>query len=562
MPFGATHNYPLVAVSIIVAIIASYVALALADAAWKTENKHHLKRWLYGSALALGLGIWTMHFIAMLAFELPTPVHYNGIYTALSMVVAVTASFLGIFVAHARNDARNIFLGGIIMAAGIVGMHYTGMWAMCLKADMHFRPVVVMFSIFIAMTASWVALWLLVAMETEKTLKTHTMKWLISLTMGMAISGVHYTGMAAVSFIPNNSINPGPYGFMIEGQFIPITLAGAAIALILLALYMVISEQRLSERLTAELARLGVKEARLRTFIEYAPDAFFAHDENGWILDVNKVACTQLGYTRDELLSMTLFDITLSKDKSRLINVVWPALIRNASHTTIDAIFIHKDGSQFPVAINMSGLTGNTHKYVFALARDVTETEKLKAHLSQLAMTDELTGIYNRRAFLDFLCKALSGAGRNHKDLSVLMMNIDFFKRVNDQYGHHIGDMVLQHVVNTTKKELRTEDIFGRLGGEEFAVLLLDSNIDLANHLAERLRKAVEDAFFEHDGIKISLTISIGIATPGSQKLTSTTLVRNADHALYEAKRGGRNRVAVFGQQPINSSTDAEPAPI
>lgn len=315
----------------------------------------------------------------------------------------------------------------------------------------------------------------------------------------------------------------------------------------------------LSGKFESEAKVLRTSEARLRTLIEGAPEAFFIHSLDGTILDTNEAACKQLGYTRDELLSASIFDLEVGgPDREKVINETWLALAARGSYVT-KTTYRHKDGTVRPVEVNMTCVTDGDEKLVFALARDITETEKLKAHLSKLAMTDELTGIHNRRAFLNDLEKALSRATRDSKDVSVLMIDIDHFKKVNDRFGHRGGDVALQHFAETATIALRKGDTLGRLGGEEFAVLLPSTEIPEATKLAERLRQAIEDAFVEYGGRKISFTISIGVASFDDPKMDSTTLVSHADEALYRAKRCGRNAVMVYqGSEAPADFSEAE----
>ena len=126
------------------------------------------------------------------------------------------------------------------------------------------------------------------------------------------------------------------------------------------------------------------------------------------------------------------------------------------------------------------------------------------------------------------------------------MMDIDWFKKINDQYGHRVGDVALQHFVQVAKDKIRAEDIIGRLGGEEFAVLLPNTGIDMARSLAERLRQAIEDTFIEHDNVTINFTVSVGVAAFDNENITPITLISYADRALYRAKESGRNRVVLY----------------
>ncbi len=185
------------------------------------------------------------------------------------------------------------------------------------------------------------------------------------------------------------------------------------------------------------------------------------------------------------------------------------------------------------------------------------ELEDANARLELLATMDGLTGVFNRRHFLELSKQALSVAKRYRHPISVIMLDIDFFKAVNDSYGHEAGDKVLQHVVGICNILDRGTDIFGRLGGEEFCLLLLEAPAASAHAVAERLRHEIEASAIDYEGQSIAVTVSLGVYTadPPQKDLTINQLLRVADGALYEAKNSGRNRV-VLGQEISDSSTD------
>jgi diguanylate cyclase (GGDEF)-like protein len=170
--------------------------------------------------------------------------------------------------------------------------------------------------------------------------------------------------------------------------------------------------------------------------------------------------------------------------------------------------------------------------------------ERAEAEVRALAMTDSLTGIYNRRMFFEFAEKEIGRARRTQSPLSLMMIDLDHFKVVNDTYGHVAGDMVLKHVVGVVVACLRVEDLFVRFGGEEFCVLAAGICSDDAQLLAERVRKSVAHSPPSIEGKRHAITVSIGLATlvPAQQQGIST-LIEYADAAMYEAKRAGRNRV-------------------
>jgi diguanylate cyclase (GGDEF)-like protein len=161
-----------------------------------------------------------------------------------------------------------------------------------------------------------------------------------------------------------------------------------------------------------------------------------------------------------------------------------------------------------------------------------------------LAMQDELTGLSNRRFIMEALSLQLAQARRNGKPVSVLMIDVDYFKSINDTYGHLSGDRVLRNLATSLRSRLRAQDMAGRWGGEEFLVVLPDTDAAGATILAGNLRAEVEDARWSaQDGRSIPLTLSIGVHTCDSATEELDTVISAADQALYRAKQAGRNRV-------------------
>jgi len=145
---------------------------------------------------------------------------------------------------------------------------------------------------------------------------------------------------------------------------------------------------------------------------------------------------------------------------------------------------------------------------------------------------------------LEFLDRELARSARHNRPLSVLMLDIDHFKAINDELGHLAGDATLRDLAAIIRGNVRREDLFARYGGEEFALVLVETTHQGALDLAERLRRLVEKKAFQHEGRPYHLTISIGVAaTAGDENLNATEMVRRADENLYKAKNAGRNRV-------------------
>jgi diguanylate cyclase (GGDEF)-like protein/PAS domain S-box-containing protein len=184
---------------------------------------------------------------------------------------------------------------------------------------------------------------------------------------------------------------------------------------------------------------------------------------------------------------------------------------------------------------------------VHGVSRDITDRRALRLELLRQATIDDLTGVANRRHFLACAEKEIQRSRRHGNTLSFLMLDIDHFKLVNDTFGHAVGDLALQAVAKTCTGLLRSSDSIGRLGGEEFALLLVETDIAQAAMAAERLRQEIEEiSLSTAAGEPVLLTVSVGVTEWRGQSDTLSTLMVRADQALYQAKNGGRNRIDVI----------------
>jgi diguanylate cyclase (GGDEF)-like protein len=176
------------------------------------------------------------------------------------------------------------------------------------------------------------------------------------------------------------------------------------------------------------------------------------------------------------------------------------------------------------------------------IIRNVTPYKKMEEELRRLATIDSLTGINNRRNFLDLAGKEISRSSRYDRHLSMVMLDIDHFKKVNDTYGHSVGDKVLIEFCEVCLKQLRENDVMGRLGGEEFAIVLVECDTEMAALFAERIRQAVASHVVSIGSEEIRFTVSLGV-TGVWQGCDLNSILERADNALYRAKENGRNQV-------------------
>jgi diguanylate cyclase (GGDEF)-like protein len=165
----------------------------------------------------------------------------------------------------------------------------------------------------------------------------------------------------------------------------------------------------------------------------------------------------------------------------------------------------------------------------------------------RLAISDALTEVHNHRYLMEFLEREVSRSVRHHRPLALVIIDIDYFKAINDEYGHLAGDYALRELAGIVKASVRKEELFARYGGEEFALVLPETPLEEARSAAERLRVAVEAHPFRYDDQPFKMTISVGgVVTAGdNEALTPSDLIREGDARLYQAKRDGRNRVVM-----------------
>ena len=183
-------------------------------------------------------------------------------------------------------------------------------------------------------------------------------------------------------------------------------------------------------------------------------------------------------------------------------------------------------------------------RVVLSLAIDITERRQMEVDLKELAITDPLTGLPNRRHFMAALERELARVKRfKTQPAAVLMVDLDHFKRINDRHGHAVGDAVLVHFAQLVRESLRITDTAGRMGGEEFAVLLPGADLETAREFAERLRHRVLRMPTAHEGAVIPLTASIGVSVLAPDDPRAETAMARADAAAYRAKEAGRNQV-------------------
>jgi diguanylate cyclase len=419
---NSTYDLWLVALSLAVAALASYTVLDI-SARISLLGITRLRRvWLAGGAVAMGLGIWSMHFVGMIAFSLPIALGYDAAITGASLVIAIGVSYFALRIIAGRSmSTRRLVVGGTLMGLGIASMHYAGMAAMRMQPGIEYDPVVFAASIAIAIGASIAALWIARNLSQVGQTKLVQKRIAAALVMALAITGMHYTGMAAANF---------PLG----------TICGAA---------------------------KGVNSQWLATTVT--------------------------------LFTFAILIVTLML-------------------------------SRFDARASM-------------LAGSVSQ---LNGQVLRMATYDMLTDLPNRRTLTERMENAVTIARRNNGIFAVLFLDLDGFKMINDSLGHSAGDEVLKAFAQRLLQCVRGGDTVARLGGDEFVVLLTGihcaADADLmAASVIERMLKGVWT-----DGQPLQVVPSVGISLYPQDGDNVEALIKNADAAMYEAKRGGRGTYRFF----------------
>lgn len=303
------------------------------------------------------------------------------------------------------------------------------------------------------------------------------------------------------------------------------------------------------------------RENWLEVILDTLPDHVFILDRNGRYIESFGGTYCSSAFSAKSYTDLHLRDVFSSTKASELVSHIHEVLESNETkvvkyslalqdHLLLPieelALLENPEETWFEAIIKpVKEYNGDTGLVIWSV-RDITRTHLLEQRLKLLSETDELTGVLNRRAFLSHFETLIIADKEHSKTLSCLMIDIDHFKQINDQVGHFSGDHVIRHVAQVCLDCIGDKSVIGRLGGEEFAVILEGKSAIQAYNVAERIRHSVQQNRCDLDGIEISTTVSIGVAELCPSNLHVKELLINADKAMYYSKHSGRNQVTVF----------------
>lgn len=400
-------NIPLVCLSIIVAMIGSFTALTHAQRMRETDERSSWE-WMVAGSMTLGLTIWSMHFVGMLAFHLPISISYDLVLTLLSVLPAIAAALLGFYVLHKTDISKfRILVSGLIMGVGISIMHYTGMAALKMSPEISYDPLFFSLSVAVAIIASWGAL--LMMYQGERIKLSLMLRFVLGgLIMGLAISGMHYMAMLGVNFQPNSmclatSSRVDPDFLAIMVSIISMIWFGGGIIAVLfdkrMARQNALALELLEEDHRQELSDLNSQQVvhdqhsvvALRAVLNTVVDGIITINDRGIVETVNPAAERLFGYAAQEIIGRNVSMLMPEPYHSH-----HDGYIKRFSATSEariigigrDVVGLRKDGSSFPMSLAISEMWINEQQHFTGIVRDITERkqgEELLLHAKENA---------------------------------------------------------------------------------------------------------------------------------------------------------------------------------
>ncbi len=538
VPLIAEHHMGLVVLATLLAILAASTLLPVLERYRRAESMRSGWGWVLAGALAMGFGVWAMHFTAMLAHRLPVPVSYSPAITLLSMIPIVLGSS-GTLLCARMNLPRyqRLWLAALSLGAGVGAMHYVGMEALIAPVAMHYQPGLFILSVLIAVAMAWLGLasnlWLL----------RRTRRWLAYLVgaaiLGLAVTAMHYVAMAATVFVPGERAVVS--GLTMDFQVLSV-LVSVAVTFIAALLFLAVL---LDRRFSLISASLSDSEKRFELLAETSESGIFTCDQSFDYINPAMSAIT--GYGEGELYQMPVADLfgfdPLVEFRGRALD----------EHLYREAFVTTKQGDHRWLYVTLGRLHGDAASAYLGSAFDITERKQMEQELRYLAFNDPLTDLPNRKFFMNRLSALTSewkdrrpSPGEPSAPFAVMFIDVNRFKLINDNFGVSKGDQLLKVIARRIRSALPRSGLVSRVGGDEFAVLFEGaSQVQLIEREAERLHRAFDQAFRLGEQ-EFFLSLSVGIALFDPRYEDAEALYRDATLAKERAKHSGQAESCVF----------------
>jgi PAS domain S-box-containing protein len=481
--FG-TYNIPRVIVSYVVAAFAAHTALLFAYELTTVRTPSERVALLCGGALAMGTGIWSMHFVGMLAYRTTMVIEYDPWLTLLSFLIAAGAAYGALHIISGESlSVGQILEAGTLLGFAICGMHYTGMAAMKMDADLRYLPGLFALSVAIAIAASWIALWMAFTLARRDRPDRVALNIGAALVMGGAVAGMHYTGMAAAIFIPFADCRRDPH------QTFNLL---AAIATGMTALILLLANALVAYRGSRSEFRLRTSESKLRAVFEGALDAIITIDDKGRVTEWNPQAEKIFGWPRSQVLGQPMAPLIVPPAqreahyagmqrflKDRTANIIGRRLEMDAQH---------QDGTIFPVEMAVIAREARGRFTFTAFMRDISVQKRAEAERDANIRALEIS---NRELdeFAHLVSHDLKEPVRGIQNQASFLL-----EDLGDRAGEEGKRRLLRLVAISERMQQLISDLlyFSRLGREEIAVQPTDFN-EVLDDIVHMLEDFIEE---------------------------------------------------------------------
>ncbi len=486
-------------------------------------------KWLLGTAVVFGSSVWSLHFVAMLAFMPAMAIAYDLPTTAVSVAVAMFGSLVAFSAWRLLPQRRSaIGVGGTALAASVAGMHYTGVAAMEVPGTISLDSATVAASIIVCVACTVMALARSNQLSTARWRRAEVSGWL-----ALCICGVHFIGMSAIQIRLGPTLDTSRS--VLASHALATVVGTVSLSLLVVSLAAALMDRHLSRRQNQELDRM-------RLLSDFAQEGIVIH-RAGKVLEVNSAGLRLFGKPADAIIGRPILSLFTEQSvpslRRRMLCPPEQLLPEEVEIQTTT-------GRSVPVEFSCRMIDYKGLPATAVALRDLTDRKNSEARILHLAHHDALTDLPNRSLLQERLSRALAVAAQEGSKAAILYLDLDRFKPVNDVLGHAGGDALLVQVAGRVQAEIRSADTLARVGGDEFIIVQVNATSpERMSSLAERIIGRLS-APFQIAGRQVEIGVSIGIAVYPDDGANPESLLRAADTAMYRVKEEGRGSFRFF----------------
>lgn len=560
LAYQGEHILWLVFLSVVMSVLASFASFYHTDMMTVSRTRKQKNLWHLSGAVAMGIGVWAMHFIGMISFRLEFAVYYEPVLTIVSVLPAIVAGWVTLAILFKeKNSLPSILGGGILMGAGIGTMHYMGMAAIRTQAEMLYLPGWFVASIAVAVGLAVIALTVRLVLK-PYIVNRHLRVGLSATVMGMAVASMHYTAMHATIFIPSSTSQAMQTEHLIGASAQQLVIGTLIVGVVMVVIstliaFLINKQEHLKQTAEKRGQEVEALNERLQKVAARVP---------GMMFQLHKDATGYLSFPYISEASRTLLEVApkdAMEDAKNIFRIVpYEERVRIMESIEVSAAFLQPWQYVFPVET-----TSGVVKWLEANAMpqkeqageiswsgfisDITDKKESEERIYRLAFYDNLTNLPNRRFILKKLSDILLNSGVHNHHTVAWSINLDDFKRINDVHGQLLGDQLLKVAAHRMKEILSEGMLLARLTADEFLIVGTFYEDMPVQKITEEISQRILDKLAEPyhlPGLKYQGTASVGVVICDVEDISAEEVLRRADLAVHHAKRQGSNQWAFY----------------